>query len=157
MMKSNVAIRICGWVWLFAGVLLLRKGVQFASQLASSSEPVFHSGVFAFLCKMMGSSQSAAIAIVLVALALGFMKARTVLAKAASRNIVRLQQLESVSVAELFDAKMWILMAAMMGMGLLINRVGLAFEWRAFIDVTVGCALMMGATQYLKERASSRA
>lgn len=156
-MKSNVAIRTCGWIWLFTGVLLLRKGLDFANQLGESSEPIVSSKVFTFLCENLGNSKTASMALVVIALAIGFMKSRRVMTKAANRNIERLMSMETVPVTALFDTKMWILIAAMMGLGLLINRLGLSYEWRVLIDVAVGSALMMGSAQYLKAPASSKA
>lgn len=154
-MKSSLAIRACGWIWLFAGVMLLRKGVYFASELAASHEPVVASSWFASLSEFLGSSQRAAMLLLLIAVGIGFMKARTVLAKASKRNIDRLVSMKEVPFYAIFDLKMFVLIGLMMGLGMVMSRLPIAFEWRVLVDVAVGSALVVGARNYLFQSSSA--
>lgn len=149
-MKSNLAIRACGWIWLFGGVMLLRKGLFFASELSASQEPVLTSSWFGLLCTWLGTSQRASMFILLLGVLIGFMKARMVLAKSATRNIERLQNMQDVAFYNIFDTKMLVIIAFMMGLGFTMNHLPIAFEWRALIDVAVGSALVVGAGNYFR-------
>ena len=147
---STRALQLCGLIWLVVGFSLLRKGILFASDLASASAPVQATWLYYQLIALLGSSEKASLAITAVGFFIGVLKSRTVLFMTAKRNAARLLALDEVSLTELLDKRFLLLIGLMMGLGMSLNYFSMPIDWRSLIDIAVGSALIQGASYYFR-------
>ncbi|MDE3046378.1 MAG: hypothetical protein KGJ02_07025 [Verrucomicrobiota bacterium] len=121
-------IYFSGLIWALAGFSLLYKGL---SILGKQVDPNTASWWMA------------------AGLLVGFIKGRFVLAKTVRRMCQRIASLAvPISVKDVYPKSYWILLGSMMLLGFALRLVPL--EWRGFIDVAVGSALLHGALLYVK-------
>lgn len=150
-LSSVQAIRACGLVWMLGGFSLLRKGLILSSELANqgaSTNAV--SGLYRALLSWLHTSERASIFLIVLGISLGLLKAKAVMSKAASKNAQRLVGLQQVSLIQIFDPKLWIIIAAMMGLALVMTKIGVPTDWRSVVDIAVGTALIQGASHYFR-------
>ncbi|MBD2104151.1 hypothetical protein [Leptolyngbya sp. FACHB-261] len=87
-----------------------------------------------------------------LALGIGLVKGRLVLDRTATRVIDRVEELSQPnpfkSVIQMFGTKTLLLIAAMMGLGVLLRRLGLSYEIRGLVYVAVGVALLWSCRRY---------
>jgi hypothetical protein len=148
-LNSSQAIRTCGLLWLLAGFSLLRKGLILTSDLILNSH-LSSNNLFPFLTKLTGTAERAGVALVIISVGIGLIKANKVLNRAAIKNVDRLKNLQRVSPVSLFDQKLWIVILAMVGVAAGLNFLKTPSDWRAFIDIAVGVALLQGASTYFR-------
>lgn len=88
----------------------------------------------------------------LIALSIGLLKGKFVLDKTASRVIDRTADLKEPnpfkSIVQMFGLKTILLIAAMMGIGVILRAAGVSFEIRGLIYLAVGSALLWSCRQY---------
>jgi hypothetical protein len=123
-MKQRSYLIFSGCTWFFIGAFLLYKGIRFISQSGLNT------------------------AYVAMAVGIGFLKGRFVLSKTVKRVQSRLATLqEPIRFKDAYSKSYWILIGAMMCLGMLLKIV--PFGIRGVIDVAVGSALIYGAMLYL--------
>jgi hypothetical protein len=138
---------IAGIVWLIVGSLLLRMGIFLISTAAmeeidpSSSHPLFHG-----LMVLVGDSAKVVLALLSVAILVGYAKGRLVLMRAGERIIARIASLRApVPIFQIYGRRDYLLMLSMMGLGMVMRFLEVPIEIRGFILVAVGTALIQGS------------
>ncbi len=143
-------IVISGCVWLGIGCLLTFKGL-FLIALAmiadlGSSYPLVN------LCtKLFRESERSILFLVFLAVILGLIKGRFVLANTVKRTVKRLLLIPSpLKIQYLFPWSYVILVIGMMSLGMSLKYLPIPKDVRGFIDIAVGSALINGAFIYFK-------
>ncbi|HEY4255173.1 MAG TPA: hypothetical protein VGM34_02370, partial [Chlamydiales bacterium] len=87
-------------------------------------------------------------------LLVGFIKGRFVLSKTVQRIVKHIASApEPISFRNVYPKSYLLLLASMMCLGFVLRFVPI--EWRGFIDIAVGSALMNGAMLYFRAARSS--
>ncbi len=146
-MTARKWMLVSGLSWLAIGAYLMIKGLKWVTLAMMQPETP---ALMGYLKKITGSLQQGALVLICISLLVGFIKGRMVLSKTVSRIVSRLKSLESISFSNAYDRKYYIILASMMGLGLLFRFLPIAYDIRGFIDVTIGSALMNGAMLYFR-------
>lgn len=140
-----------GSIWLLAGANLLFLGVRFLLEsatplsLANSNLPLLHTVI-----EWMPQDTFAVPFLACIGALIGFVKGRTVLRRAARREVQRIFALpHPVSMRQLYSLRGAILLGLMFCLGLLLKFLNLPLDVRGVIDVAIGVALILGSTHYL--------
>lgn len=145
-MKQKAAITLSGFLWLAIGTFLLYKGLCFISD----GVPLTNSLSFRFQT-LFGSSSQAATGLIATGLLLGFAKGRLIFPKTVRRVVARIQTLSTpIRLKQLYPLSYWILIASMVGLGVLMRFLPIPIDARGLIDVAIGSALMNGAMLYFR-------
>lgn len=139
-----------GLIWFAVGVYLLRLGINLllgsVSQDASGDYPLIQ-----HMQPYMGSVENVATLLVVAALFIGYLKGRFVLGKSAHKGASRIKSFPNpTSIANIYSAKYYILLAIMIALGISMKYLGLHNDVRGFIDAIIGSALINGAMIYFK-------
>lgn len=136
---------ISGLIWLAIGIFLMIKGLRFIV-FAGEECRVLHC-----LTPMMGSRDQAAVFLIALGIFAGFIKGRWVLTKSIKRVVNRILSLPApVKITEMYSRGYYLLLAFMMGIGLMMNLFNVPHDLRGMIDVAIGSALMNGAMGYFR-------
>jgi threonine/homoserine efflux transporter RhtA len=81
--------------------------------------------------------------LVTIAIALGVLKSRIVLDRVARRAVTRISERSSVCFFGFFPARAWLLVALMIGGGVVLRRAGINHGIAAIIHIGVGTALLV--------------
>lgn len=152
MLKFSHRTLICfsGFIWMLAGLMLLRLGLILlygtVQSLESSSYPLISA-----LAPYLGSLESAAILLMSVALTVGYAKGRFVLGKSAKKGVERITSFPNPSgLGKIYSPKYYLLLGGMMGLGLSIKYLGIPDDIRGTVDIAIGIALLTGALVYFR-------
>ena len=138
-MKHRSWIVFSGFLWFAIGMLLLYKGLRFLSEFALSQ-----SSSFSFQIRLA------------VALLIGFIKGRFVLAKTVRRVVARIASLPlPISLMQAYSPSYWVLIASMGALGALFRFLPIPIDIRGMIDVAIGSALIHGAMLYFRASTST--
>ena len=147
-MNARKWIIISGLTWLVVGYMLMVKGLKWIIQ-SMTVEPA---ALIQWLSKLAGSPSQGALALICIALLIGFIKGRMVLSKTVQRVVSRLRSLPaSIRLSEAYDRRYVILLGSMMLLGLLFRFLPIGPDIRGGIDVAIGSALINGAMLYFRE------
>lgn len=136
-----------GVIWLCVGVFLLQLGL---SLLMTAVEQGYHP-LLRFLQGPLGGQQEAAIAIIAVALYLGILKGKHVLAKTAHRVVANIRkQPNPTAIQNAYGVRYCLLLAIMVALGISIKYFGIPNDIRGAIDTTIGVALIHGSLSYFR-------
>lgn len=153
-MKAKHWIVVSGFSWLLIGVYLMFKGLNWMTLAMMQQETP---AVLLWLKELAGSLQQGVLVLICLSLLVGFIKGRMVLSKTVNRIADRLLlQQEPIPFAKAYDRKYYVILATMMGLGLLFRFLPIAFDIRGAIDVTIGSALMNGSMLYFRQLVKSR-
>ena len=145
-MKHRSWIVFSGCLWFFIGVMLLYKGLKFITEAVFSNDSLCFG-----LSKTFGSSEKAATVLIAIALLVGFIKGRFVLAKTVKRVVMRIVKLsEPVRFKDAYSPAYWVVIAFMMTLGMSMKYLPIPIDIRGMIDVAVGSALIIGALLYFR-------
>lgn len=123
---QRVALALYGVLWLAVGVWLLRLG----------------------LALLVGEE---ALLVMAIALLLGGIKGRYVLVRVAERAIAALSvQPQKIPLTALFGVRYLLLIALMVGLGVVMRLPAFPVQLRGLVDVAVGIALLQGSVTYLR-------
>jgi hypothetical protein len=126
---------IAGLLWTMVGAGLLTMGAVFW----------FHLPYLGFLDRQH-------LAIGSLAIGIGLLKGKVILDRTANRVIARVDTLSEPnplkSIGQMFGWKTIALILSMMGIGILLRRVGVSFEIRGLIYLAVGVALLWSCRRY---------
>jgi len=140
-------IRLYGFLWLAAGLMLMSKGMPLLVKSAIRDELP----LISFLKPFTGSSEQAAMVLVLFSLVLGLLKGRLVLAKAANKMMIRLSGFsDPVPISRLFTLRYCLILALMILLGVSLRFQRLPYDVHGLIDLAVGSALINGALVYFR-------
>lgn len=152
-LKHKALITIAGLCWLSIGIFLLSIGLKLIVQKAVSYEMggLSSHSLLAFFASFSGGFQQAGMVLIAVALFIGYFKSRFVLAKTVRRMVGRIRGLkEPAPVYQLYSPAFYVIIAAMMGLGMLMRVTGISADIRGLVDVAVGSALINGSLLYFK-------
>ncbi|MBA3815585.1 MAG: hypothetical protein H0X29_03525 [Parachlamydiaceae bacterium] len=145
-------IVISGLIWFVIGASLLRLGLNL---LITSTQDFGNYPLINLLQPYLNTAENAALFLVVIALIIGYFKGNFVLGKSARRGVERIRSFPNpTSIANIYSAKYYILLAVMIGLGISIKYMGLNSDVRGFVDVIIGSALINGAMLYFKLAAS---
>jgi hypothetical protein len=148
--SHQTLIIISGAIWFAVGVFLLTLGLGFLVEGMRSQAPS-STPFITLLAPYFGGLEQAVVIIIALALYIGYLKGRYVLGKSAKRGIDRIHTLENPSsLAKIYSAKYYILLAVMIGLGISMKFFGLSTDIRGAIDVVVGSALINGGMLYFR-------
>lgn len=142
-------IVISGIIWFAIGFYLLQLGLNLL--LASTQASIDNFPLLGFIAQMIGSGETAAIVLVVLALFIGYLKGRYVLGKSAQKGVARILTFPNpANLSSIYSRKYYILLAGMVGLGISIKYLGLSNDVRGFIDAIIGSALINGAMIYFR-------
>lgn len=151
---------LSGIIWMGVGIMLLNMGLGFLMNGFQSGVFVSegYSGLFSWIASLTGAADYAAIVLIMLSLVVGIAKGRFVMAKAAQKSATRISKLANpTAITNLYSRSNLILLAIMMGMGMLMKVLSFPCDIRGCIDVAVGCALMQGSLAYFRLMSSKPA
>jgi hypothetical protein len=146
-------IVISGLVWFAIGLYLLQLGLAL---LLGGVDPVNvaskeHYPLIKTLYLYFGSFENAVLALIVAALLVGYIKGRYVLGKSAKRGVARILGFPNpTNLSNIYSGKYYILLAAMVALGVSIKYLGLSNDIRGLVDAAIGSALINGAMVYFK-------
>ncbi|MCE5293722.1 MAG: hypothetical protein LLF94_03810 [Chlamydiales bacterium] len=151
--RHSTLYGLSGAIWLGIGIMLLNLGLGFL--MHGFQGHIFiqdgYSGMFSWLAGISGGHEFAAIGLIVFSLFVGFAKGRFVLQKAALKSANRIAKLANPTpITNLYTRSNLILIAIMMGMGMLMKVLALPYDIRGSIDIAVGSALMQGSLAYFR-------
>jgi hypothetical protein len=146
--KQKTLIFISGVFPFTVGFFLIKMG--FNLLVTASSEMEVYTKVsyplLSLFVSIFSSHQTALFMLILLACFIGYMKGKYVISRTTKRNIIRLQSLpQPIRITQLYTVPYYILVAGMMGLGLLMNAAGVPKDVRGLIDSAVGFALIEGS------------
>ena len=139
-------IAVSGFIWLAVGILLLYKGLHLIADgtISNASLSFRMQGFF-------GSPQQSGTSLIAAGLLVGFLKGRFVLSKTVRKVALRISSLQTpIRFSSVYPASYWILIGAMMALGMLMKFLPIPVDLRGFIDTAVGSALIQGAMLYFR-------
>lgn len=145
-------IAISGAVWFAIGVYLLNLGLNLlVANSTAEGAIIAEYPLLQVMTPYLGSIQTAALTLVIIALAIGYFKGRYVLGKSAQKGVERIQSMPNPApLSKIYSAKYYILLGSMVALGISIKYMGLSNDVRGFIDTIIGAALINGAMIYFR-------
>ncbi len=141
-------ILIAGIAWLGMGLYLMPLGLRYLESCLTNPG---YTPLITSLQSLVSNPDYAVVLIIAIALAVGQMKGRVILAKAANREISRIRSLPNPSpLQHIFSSRFYMLMAIMMSLGIGMTLLAVPLDIRGFIDTIVGVALIQGSIIYLR-------
>lgn len=145
-MKHRGWIVLSGVIWFAIGAMLLYKGLRFISLGIVAPTSMCKS-----LSSTLGSEQRAATLFVAFGLLIGFFKGRLVLSKTVRRVVGRILSLPlPIRPSQVYQPAYYLLIGAMVMLGLLFRYLPIPIDLRGMIDVAIGSALVNGALLYFR-------
>lgn len=151
--RRPVLVMFSGMIWMVIGCGLLSQGLNL---LIDGAKGALVEGQAAYpllkLCaSLAGGEHGAALLLVSVGLALGYVKGRYVLFKSCKRVVARISELpEPASLFKMWSPAFYFLIGFMMLLGMGMKVSGVPSDLRGVIDVAVGSALINGAMVYFR-------
>lgn len=152
-LRHEALITIAGTVWLIIGLFLFSLGLRLIVanaalyEMKEASTPLLR-----MLAPLFGGGHQAAIVLIVLGLFLGYFKGRFALKKTANRAIARIHSLPNPSpLHHLYNYKFYLLIALMMGLGMLLRVSHIPNDVRGVIDLLIGAALINGSLFYFKQ------
>jgi hypothetical protein len=153
--KHKTLVFLAGLVWLLVGVVLLSVGTRFV--LETLRQPLLTQlphrfSVIQLLGNVFSNTTQCAMITIILALLIGMIKGRTVLAKSVKRQIKRIESLpEPASCLYLYDKSYYLLIAFMVLLGIGLRFSPITLDTRGAIDMVIGSALINGAMLYFRK------
>lgn len=148
-LSHSALIFISGCIWLAIGCILLPLGLNFLMQsiepTSTASKPFLDS-----IAPYVGGLEKAALVLVVLGLAIGYLKGTKIFSKSVNRSVDRILSLPNPSpLSQIYAKKYYILLASMVLLGFLVRF--LPNDIRGFVDVIIGSALINGAMMYFRK------
>lgn len=139
---------LSGIIWITIGIFLLRLGLDF---LFGPQSTIHSTTPLIDLFKGLIGHKEAAVAIAAIGLYIGFLKGKHVLSKAASKGIERILSLpDPTPIHKIYSLKYYLLIGAMILLGLSLKYLGVPTDIRGAVDIAVGSALINGSIKYFR-------
>jgi hypothetical protein len=150
--KHSTLITIGGALWMTMGIFLMNMGLRLIAEKSVIIAHTQEGGLLKSLSSVFGGIEEAGIALIGIALAIGYFKGRFVLAKTVAKMVARIRTFKApVSLRHIYAPKFYLLIGLMMGLGFLFRVLQVPHDVRGVIDVAVGAALINGAVLYFKQ------
>lgn len=152
-LRHTTLVFLSGIVWFAVGVFLLQLGLnllvgvaQYDPAMGDKSYPMMDN-----LAPYLGGRNSTALVLIAVSLLIGNMKGKYVLGKSAKSGIERICAMsEPACLSKIYSPKYYILLGAMIGLGVLIKVFQLSSDIRGVVDTAIGAALLNGSLFYFR-------
>jgi len=143
---------LSGLVWLAVGIFLLSFGLNLLfTSLSTPVQAGDHFSLIHFFGQKVSGPSNGFIVVVTIGLMVGFLKGRTVLKRTATKQVVNLRaHANPAKLTTVFNKRYLILIGLMMMLGMLLRYLPIHMDVRGAIDVTIGAALINGASHYFK-------
>jgi len=152
--SHKTLIFIAGFVWLAIGIGLLSLGIHFVLETVRNPALAQIIGCFSFtsfLSRFVPDRMQAIMLGIVLALMLGYIKGRLVLAKTVARQIKRIASLPNpASLKYLYSKSYYLLIASMIFLGMMMRYFPITLDTRGAIDIAIGSALINGATLFYR-------
>lgn len=149
--SHRTLIAIAGTFWLIIGLALLSVGLRLIVGVAKAHEALETAYLLPTLTSYVGRIEVAAVCLIAICLFIGYLKGRFVLVKSIKRVVARVHTLPNpASLVRLYHMGYYLLVAAMVGMGVLFRVLSVPEDVRGAIDVAIGAALINGSLIYYR-------
>jgi hypothetical protein len=146
--KHATAIALSGLIWFIGGMMLLSKGLNFIVASVRSEQI---GSLIALLLPLSKTAEQAALFLVVIGLAVGYLKGRMVLTKSVKRVVDRIFSFPSpVRLIDVYNKSYILLILSMVGLGFIIRFLPISVDIRGVIDVAIGSALVKGSLMYFR-------
>lgn len=144
-------IVISGLVWFAVGFYLLQLGLNLLVNSAAAASMSGDHPLMKSLLPYLRDGSNVALLLVVIALFVGYFKGRYVLGKSARRGVERIRSFPNPApLSRIYSAKYYILLGAMMALGISIKYFGVSNDIRGWVDTAIGAALVNGAMVYFR-------
>lgn len=147
-------IALAGLTWFAIGFFLLYMGIHLILSTVQNPFLLLDHGRFSIIATFSSRTQDlqqTAIVIVSCCLFLGYLKGRFVLSKSVKRQVTRISLLPNpTSLNKIYSPGYYLLIASMMGLGMVLRFLPIGIDTRGAIDLTIGAALINGALLYFR-------
>lgn len=152
-MSHKSLIIFSGLIWLAVGCFLLPLGLNFLLQAIENSYQ--HADNNYPLLQLFSSFslnvENAVVILIAIGMLIGYSKGRYVLGKAALKGVRRIRSFPNpTALQNIYSPKYYILLGAMIGLGMSMKYLGIPADVRGVIDVAIGAALINGAMIYMR-------
>lgn len=148
----RLLIALSGVIWLGVGLFLFSIGSSFI--LRGCQEPASFS-IARYLARTVKDPGQISVILLSTGIFLGYLKGRFVLSKTAEKQVTRLLHLpRPVRIKQLYTKGYYLLLMAMIGLGIVLRYLPVSLDVRGTIDVAIGMALVSGAIQYFRRAIS---
>jgi hypothetical protein len=148
-------IFLSGFVWLAVGCFLLPLGLNFIVASLLKENAMQPHPVLNFIAPYVGGLDQAAIAWIVFALLIGFIKGRRVFSKSVQRSVKRILALPNPSsLSKIYAPSYYILLGSMVLLGVLVRFT--TQDIRGGVDIAIGSALVNGAMLYFRQAWQAR-
>lgn len=151
--------------WVILGLFLMTRGIDLLL-LVPDFDTILEpyrvntnlntnlSPFFIWLSQQLDNTLEAGLFYVVIALALGTIKAKTIFRKIVSRNVARITKMQTKKLLPIyaFSMKDYIVMSAMMLLGIICRALDVWVDIRGCIILAVGAALLQGSIYYFQAR-----
>src|SRR5579883_3057288 len=145
--RKRTGIIFSGLLWMAIGCMLMVKGMNFLVQFKTMPA----GPLIKLLQPIAGHAEQSVLCLMVICLALGTLKGRLILRKAAGRIVAHIEQLsEPLPVKKLYPPRFYILIGCMMSLGIIRRVTGMPDDIGGAIDLTIGCALIQGSLGYFR-------
>ncbi|MCB1212802.1 MAG: hypothetical protein KDK40_00740 [Chlamydiia bacterium] len=149
--RIRLMIALSGAIWLAVGFFLLSKGVGLVADLLQTPLGSTTLPALVPLTHWLGEPKNAIVALTALAGLIGSIKGRTILEKVANREVARLRLLVSPAFWQLYSPRQLLLIPLMISFGILLRYFNAPIDIRAFIQMTIGVALIRGSISYFRQ------
>jgi hypothetical protein len=153
-MPMKIVLAVCSMIWFLVSSFLYYLGykhlvsyyplLQYGAGMNHGSEVADNGALITVLL------------VVLMALLIGYIKGRLVMAKVAGKNIARLHQFEKIRWYQIYPRSFYGIVLMMSGLSYVLNQLGASGLLRGFIDIAVATALGYGALCYFHAMGKAR-
>jgi hypothetical protein len=152
-LSHSKLIIISGLIWFGIGLYLLQLGLNLLIGIdAAHSYPLIE-----WMRSYFGSLESAAVALLALALFIGYFKGRYVLGKTALKGIKRISSFPNpAKISQIYQPKYYLLIGCMICLGISMKFFGVSNDIRGFVDTAVGSALINGALVYFRNTQTAK-
>jgi hypothetical protein len=133
--------------WLVVGIFLLTLGMRLLTSKISND----HFSLVDYFNTLFGDRNDALIVLISLGLCVGYLKGRFVLKKTVGKQIKRLKTIQQpLHLGHLYTKKYLLLIGLMISLGFILRALPIHPDVRGLIDLTVGTALLFGASNYFR-------
>ncbi len=148
--QHKTAFALSGAIWFAVGLSLMTVGITLLRAMPTT--PIGELPLFSYLTTFFSESGYPLIILVVAGLALGYVKGKFVMTKAAGKGISHIRSLPNpTKLYHVYSRRFVILILGMMTLGMSIKWFGVPIDIRGFIDLAIGSALINGSMIYFRE------
>lgn len=142
--KHSQALRLTGLLWFFIGLFLTVSGIVFFLKAYEMQSTLW-------ILPLFPAKEIGFLVLFLVAIILGFLKARFLLMRSVKKMTSKLLKMENpVVLKKLYPITFYLLVFCMLSLGLILRLLHIPQDVKAFFMLTVGIGLLNGSALYFQ-------